>query len=197
MTGNSIIRIDGISQPIEIVRSNRKTLGIHIDREGHVSVRAPFAASDKDVSEILISKKKWLLENIRKNIEANRQAEQLDRFSAEEIRAMADKAVKVIPERVKYYAPLLGVTYGNITIRNQKSRWGSCSSKGNLNFNCLLMMTPPEVVDAVVVHELCHRKHMDHSAAFYADVYRVYPEYDKWDKWLKDNGPMLVRRMTG
>jgi len=197
MPGNSTIRIDGISQPIEIVRSSRKTLGIHIDREGNVSVRAPFAASDKEVADILISKKKLLLENIRKIIEVNRQAEQLDRFSAEEIRAMADKAIKVIPERVKYYAPLLGVTYGNITIRNQKSRWGSCSSKGNLNFNCLLMMTPPEVVDAVVVHELCHRKHMDHSAAFYADVRRVYPEYDKWDKWLKDNGPMLVRRMTG
>ena len=70
MPGNSTIRIDGISQPIEIVRSNRKTLGIHIDREGHVSVRAPFAASDKDVSEILISKKKWLIENIRRSIEA-------------------------------------------------------------------------------------------------------------------------------
>ena len=77
--------------------------------------------------------------------------------------ALADQAVKTIPEKVRYYAPLVGVTYGRITIRNQRTRWGSCSSKGNLNFNCLLMLAPPEVLDSVVVHELCHRKEMNHS----------------------------------
>ena len=91
--------------------------------------------------------------------------------------------------------PPLGVCFGRITIRNQRSRWGSCSSKGNLNFNCLLMLTPPEVIDSVVVHELCHRKEMNHSKAFYAEVLRVFPDYWKWDKWLKENGPQLMRRM--
>lgn len=110
---------------------------------------------------------------------------------------MADKALKIILERVRYYAPLIGVTYGRITVRNQKTRWGSCSEKGNLNFNCLLVMTPPEVLDAVIVHELCHRKHMNHSKAFYEEVYRVFPEYDKWDKWLKENGSLLIHRMLG
>ena len=76
---------------------------------------------------------------------------------------MADQAVKTIPEKVRYYAPLVGVTYGRITIRNQRTRWGSCSSKGNLYFNCLLMLAPPEVLESVVVHELCHRKEMNHS----------------------------------
>lgn len=112
-----------------------------------------------------------------------------------EIEALADQALKVIPERVRYYAPLVGVTYGRITIRNQKTRWGSCSSKGNLNFNCLLMLTPPEVIDSVVVHELCHRKEMNHSKRFYEEVYRVYPEYDKWNKWLKENGNALISRL--
>ena len=110
---------------------------------------------------------------------------------------MAEKALKLIPERVRHYAQLLGVTYGSITIRNQKTKWGSCSSKGNLNFNCLLMAAPPEVVDSVVVHELCHRLHMNHSKEFYAEIYRIFPEYDKWDKWLKENGTLLIRRMTG
>ena len=117
-------------------------------------------------------------------------------LSAAEIRELADRALAVIPERVAYYAPKVGVTYGRTTIRNQRTRWGSCSSKGNLNFNCLLMLTPPEALDSVVVHELCHLKEMNHSKRFYAEVLRVFPDYWKWDKWLKDNGPALIRRMT-
>lgn len=119
------------------------------------------------------------------------------RFTNEEIHEMADMALKVIPERVKYYAEILGVTYGRITIRNQKTRWGSCSSKGNLNFNCLLMCAPPEVIDSVVVHELCHLKQMNHSKAFYAEVLKVFPNYYKCHDWLKENGGALIKRMTG
>ena len=118
-------------------------------------------------------------------------------LTQEEIQSLADKALQVIPDRVAYWAPKVGVSYGRITIRNQKTKWGSCSAKGNLNFNCLLMLTPPEVIDSVVVHELCHRKYMNHSAAFYEEVRRVYPEYDRWNRWLKKNGNMIMRRMTG
>ena len=96
----------------------------------------------------------------------------------------------VIPERVRHFAPLIGVDYGRITIRCQRTRWGSCSAKGNLSFNCLLMLLPNEVVDSVVVHELCHRKHMNHSPLFYAEIERVFPEYRKCSKWLKENGGM-------
>ena len=86
---------------------------------------------------------------------------------------LASKALDYIPGRVKYYADIIGVTYGKITIRNQKTRWGSCSSKGNLNFNCLLMLMPPEVIDYVVVHELCHRKQMNHSKAFWRKYFQT------------------------
>ena len=108
---------------------------------------------------------------------------------------MAQKAMEIIPQRVKYYAQLLGVTYGRITIRNQKTKWGSCSASGNLNFNCLLMSAPQEVLDSVIVHELCHRLYMNHSKDFYAAVYRIFPDYGKWNKWLKDNGNLLIQRM--
>ena len=91
-----------------------------------------------------------------------------------------------------HYAPLVGVSYGRITIRCQRTRWGSCSSKGNLNFNCLLMLAPPEVLDCIVVHELCHRKEMNHSQRFYAEVLRVMPDYRERYKWLKENGHMLM-----
>ena len=101
----------------------------------------------------------------------------------------------MIPERVSYFAPQVGVTYGNITIRSQRTRWGSCSSKGNLNFNCLLMLVPREVLDYVVVHELCHRKEVNHSPRFWAEVERILPDYKIRQTWLKDNGSQLIGRL--
>ena len=86
----------------------------------------------------------------------------------------------------------VGVTYGRITIRNQRTRWGSCSAKGNLNFNCLLMKAPPEVLDYVVVHELCHRLEMNHSPRFWAQVERVLPDYKVSRKWLREHGNELM-----
>ncbi len=119
------------------------------------------------------------------------------RLTVQDIQYLADEAIREIPPRVAFYAEKAGVRYRRITIRNQRSRWGSCSSRGNLNFNCLLMLMPVEVMDSVIVHELCHLKEMNHSRRFYAEVVRVYPEYWKWDRWLKDNGSAIMRRMTG
>ena len=118
------------------------------------------------------------------------------RLTMEEIRRLAQEAVRVIPERVAYYAPKVGVTYGRISIRHQKTKWGSCSSGGNLNFNCLLMLAPETVRDYVVVHELCHRKQMNHSEAFWAEVERVLPGYREARKWLKTHGQELMQYNT-
>ena len=89
----------------------------------------------------------------------------------------------------------MGLRYGNITIKNQLTRWGSCSSLNNLNFNCILMLTPEIIRDYVVVHELCHLKEMNHSKKFWAEVANVMPEYKIYEKWLKENGGALISRL--
>ena len=178
----------------KIIRSKRKTLGLEVGAEGLI-VRAPLSVPAAEIEAFVRRHQDWIdkhLDRLRK-----RQAELVaaGRLSPEDIRALADRAMTVIPERVRYFAPKVGVTYGRVTIRSQHTKWGSCSGKGNLSFNCLLMLTPPEVIDSVVVHELCHLKEMNHSDRFYAEVLRVMPDYRKWDKWLRENGGLLMMRM--
>ena len=187
---------------VKIIRSNRKTLAIQINPDLSVTVRAPMYAPQSDIERILREKEGWIqkhIEKIREQEEKKKETQgesvESEYLTNEEIKKLADKALQHIPKRVSYYAKQIGVTYGKLTIRNQKTRWGSCSSKGNLNFNCLLMLTPPEVIDYVVVHELCHRKEMNHSVAFWAEVEKVIPDYKEQVKWLKENGGQIIGRM--
>ena len=181
---------------IKIIRSRRSTIGLEI-KNGQLTARVPLYASDAQVRKFIDLHRGWIDKNMAKALADAQAAREEGSLTYEDIKELGEKALQDIPARVRKYAPLIGVKYGRITIRNQRTRWGSCSSKGNLNFNCLLMLCPEEVRDSVVVHELCHLKHMDHSAAFYAEVRRVFPEYDKWNKWLKENGSRIMDRMTG
>ena len=179
---------------VTVIRSNRKTVAIQVNSDLSVTVRAPRSVSEKDIEEILKKKEAWISKHIEKIKETKErfEAEPTEKLTREKVIALADEALKVIPERVEYFAKVIGVTYGKITIRNQKTRWGSCSSKGNLNFNCLLMLAPPEVLDYVVVHELCHRKQMNHSKAFWSEVEKVFPDYKEARKWLKEDGSQMI-----
>jgi len=170
-----------------IVRSRRKTISLQITPTGDVIVRCPLRMREGDIRAFVESKETWLQKHMPKEIQPM--------LTEAEVRALADKAASRIPERVRMFAPLVGVTYGRVTIRSQKTRWGSCSAKGNLNFNCLLMMAPPEVLDYVVVHELCHRKEMNHSARFWAEVERACPDYKTPKKWLREHGNALIARL--
>lgn len=97
----------------------------------------------------------------------------------------------IFTKKTAYYARIMNVSYGRISIREQKTRWGSCSSKGNLNFNWRLILAPEEVLDYVVVHELAHRREMNHSKAFYAVVESVLPDYRTARSWLREHGDSL------
>ena len=179
---------------IEVIRSRRRTLCIEI-REGRPVLRAPLRASEAEISRFLTETQHWIETHLAKAESMEEMKRSVPLLTTEEQQILVRQARLVFPERAAFYAGLLEVTYGRITLRMQRTRWGSCSSKGNLNFNCLLLLAPPEVLDSVVVHELCHRKHMNHSAAFYAEILRVFPDYRHWDRWLKENGPLLLARL--
>ena len=178
---------------IEVIRSNRKTIAIEIKSDCRVIVRAPLKMRTQDIQRFVSEKSDW----IQKHLQAakQRQTDSEDRLTDGQIHTLTDLAKKDMAARVKAFAPLVGVTVGRITIRKQKTRWGSCSSKGNLNFNCLLMLCPEEIRDYVVVHELSHRKELNHSADFWAEVEKILPNYRACRKWLKDHGREIIGRL--
>ena len=179
------------SVEFQVIRSQRRTISIEIKDAETVVVRAPERLTDREIQRFLEERKEWLA----KHLENARQRAAFPPLTEEELRTLVAQAKRVFPERTAHFAPLVGVTYGRITIRHQVSRWGSCSSQGNLNFNCLLMLCPREILDYVVVHELCHRKYMNHSSAFWKAVSEVLPDYQARRKWLKLHGGALIGRL--
>ena len=107
--------------------------------------------------------------------------------------ALVALALKRIRQRLDERAPAVGGEYHRVTIREQRTRWGSCSSKGNLNFNWLLIFVPPEALDYVVVHELCHLLELNHSERFWALVRAQMPDYEVWKRWLRQHGQELAQ----
>lgn len=183
--------MDGIN--IELRRSNRRTMSLEITRDAKVIVRAPYRVPTAAIKRFVGSKMDWIEQKLQEVAAQNEQRQHYPGLTEEQIKELTKKALEILPKRTAYFASVIGVDYGRITIRHQKTRWGSCSSKGNLNFNCLLMLTPPEIQDYVVVHELCHRKEMNHSAKFWHEVEEVLPDYKERRKWLKENGDELIQ----
>lgn len=175
---------------LEYRSAERKTIEIRVKGPGKVEVRAPVRVSGEAVDRFILSHADWLEESFRKlsqNIPPP--------LSDDSIAVLKREALYDMTVRVKYYAHVVGVTYGRITIRSQHTRWGSCSKDGNLNFNCLLMLAPDCVRDYVVVHELCHRIEFNHSDRFWSEVERVLPKYKEYSNWLKENGAALMARL--
>ncbi len=179
----------------EIIKSKRKSIGLEIKEAGRLVVRAPLYMSKNEIIREIEKNQKWIDSHMQIMQQREAERERLPKFTWEEIERMAEEVLATIPPKVKEYAVILGVSYGRVTIRNQKSRWGSCSAKGNLNFNCLLAKVPEDVRDYVIVHELCHRIEMNHSKRFWKLVENVLPDYQKPRKWLKENGNALIERL--
>ena len=187
---------------VRLIRSGRKTMALEINKNLEILVRAPWLMPEYQVLSFLRDRSDWLEDKLLVQKKRRIEQERLRTvtpapLTKADIQNLAEQARQVLPERTSFFARLLGVTYGRITIRNQKTRWGSCSAKGNLNYNCLLMLTPPEIQDYVVVHELCHRLEMNHSPRFWNHVANILPDYKERRAWLKKYGSGIISRMTG
>ena len=179
---------------LEIVVSSRRTIAIEI-KNCSVIVRAPVFMKNDDILDFVQKKRQWIDKHLAKALQNKNDINKSQPYTKDEIFVFTNKALEVIPPKVEFYSKLIGVDYAGITVRHQKTRWASCSSKGNLSFNCLLVCFPDEVIDSVIVHELCHRKYMNHSKEFYREVLHVFPNYNTCNRWLKDYGYLYLRRL--
>lgn len=174
----------------EIIYSYRGSLAVQITQQSEVKVRAPWNTPRADIDRLLVEKQKWILKHLSKAVENALPAPPPPLPESERRRYM-ETARDIFTRKTAYYASIMGVTYGRISIREQKTRWGSCSSDGNLNYNWRIIFAPEEVLDYIVVHELAHRREMNHSPAFYRIVESVLPDYKKEQRWLKEHGASL------
>ena len=172
----------------ELMYSKRKTLAVQIRADGSIVVRAPFRTPRYRIEGFLTARQDWILQTVEKQKAAHAVPRISEQLNPQEREVMIRKAGETLAARTAYFAEQMGVTYGRITIREQKTRWGSCSSKGNLNYNWKLILMPQEILDYVVVHELAHRKEMNHSARFSAVVAAQMPDYAVRQKWLREHG---------
>ncbi len=181
--------------PYTLIRSDRKSYAVSISPEGKITVRVPLGTSDRDVSHILTDRQHWIITRYLEQ-QSRQAAKPVSDLTPAQRAALTQRyiaaAKEYFPKRAAYFQQFTGGTYNRITIRDQKTRWGSCSAKGTLSFNWRLMLAPPSILDYVVVHELCHLTHMNHSSAFWQAVEKVCPDYRTARKWLKDHGQELV-----
>lgn len=178
---------------VSILRSSRKTAAIQIANEHTVIVRVPQRMPQAAIYGFIDLHRGWIDSHLAAARERAEAAQPT--LTPEQVQTLARQAGKCLAQKAAYFAPLVGVDYGRITVRCQRTRWGSCSALGNLNFNCLLMLCPEPVIDYVVVHELCHRLELNHSPRFWAQVAWVLPDYEAPRRWLRENGRLLMDRL--
>lgn len=179
-----------MAEAYQIIRSDRKTVAIQIMPDGNVIVRCPKRMKTSDIRKFVESKSGWIAKHL-----ANRIPQKTSKLTAQEVHQLREQTRELVTQRARYFAPLIGVTFQRITVRSQRTRWGSCSAQGNLNFNCLLALVPAEVLDYVVVHELCHRLELNHGSRFWQEVERILPDYQTYRNWLKENGSALIAKL--
>ena len=184
----SIKKADGRGEiRISVIRSARKSLGLEVRDANTVLARIPTRVSDRELKAFVENHRSWILEKteVMAEREENRKSTPAP---LPELLSKTDR-MKIqlkIGKRVRHYCEAMGVTVGYVTVKNQKTRWGSCSAKGNVNFNYQLAFLPDELLDYVVIHELAHRRHMNHSRAFWAEVEKYCPNYLERREQLKE-----------
>lgn len=179
---------DIVEIPCRIVRTSRKTMALQIEEDGQVTVRVPRTVTEAQAEEFARRHGEWILKTREKVLQ---NASWRRSYTEAEKQTGKQRLSRKLEERLLLFASVMGVSYGRVSIRDQRTRWGSCSGKGNLNFNWKLSLVPDEILDYVVVHELAHRIEMNHSANFWREVEKILPDYRERRMWLKENGGRL------
>lgn len=167
---------------IKIIRSGRKSLSLSVDDELNVVVRAPYSANDALINDFVSKNSQW----ISKAVERKKAFLSRVNITDNEVESLIRQAKDIIPKRVDYFSSIMNIYPTGIKITKAKKRFGSCSQKNSLCFSCFLMQYPLEAVDYVVVHELAHIRHHNHSAEFYSLIRRYMPDYKQREKLLKE-----------
>lgn len=166
----------------KLIRSRRKTLAIEISRDARLIVRAPMRLPQQVIDSFLEQKQDWINEHLQRQMQRVAAHPEPD----EAVWALwKNQAKEYIPRAVAYYSKLMGVSPTAVRFSRAKTRFGSCSSQNAITFSLRLMDYPREAIDYVVVHELAHIRHKNHSKAFYAFVASVMPDYKQRSKLLK------------
>ena len=167
---------------ITVKYSRRKTISLEITRDAEVLVRAPLKTTNKRIEEFVHSHYDWIISHLERRLE---QIKNNPEPSKEELNELKAIAKRIIPEKVEKYSKIMGIIPEHVSINSAKTRFGSCSGKNRLNFSCRLMSYPECAIDYVVVHELAHIKHHNHSKQFWALVEKYMPDYKERKKLLK------------
>ena len=166
-----------------VKRSKRKSVGLEITGDCEIIVRAPIKMSDREIAEFVSKYRGWI---DKKLPEAEKRAEKSKAISEKEYE-LRRAAQETIPALVERYSKIMGLRPTSVKITSAEKRFGTCSGKNSLCFSWRLMAYPTEAVEYVVVHELAHIKHHNHSPAFYALIEKYMPDYRRRQKMLKIN----------
>ena len=180
--------------PVRVRLSARRSTSIRISPARELIVAAPYGSTEAGILKILSGHRGWILKKIEELDQMRDQSRSNPPLTEQEIKNLRHAAARLFSQRASFFAAKLGVTYSKITVRIMKGRWGSCTSRGGLCFNLALLLAPPEVLDSVVAHEICHLVEANHSDRFYQLLRRLYPEYDIRHRWLKKNGNLILHR---
>lgn len=174
-----------MSAEYTVVRSDRRTLGLEIGADLRVIVRAPRRLSARAIDRFVREHEEWIATHMAIQ-QRRQQAAQAREVTPEQERALRRLAAEVIPARVAHYSALMGLTPSGVRITSARKRFGSCSGQNSLCFSWRLMQYPPAAIDYVVVHELAHIRHHNHSREFYALIERYMPDHRERRRLLGD-----------
>ncbi len=162
-------------------RARRMRLAVYCD--GSFVVTAPRNISESIIEQFIIQKSQWVIDKLE--YFRNVSGQVLAKGTKKDYTEHKDKALALAQKRIEYFNKIYGFEFNKINIKNQKTRWGSCSKKGNLNFNYKIVLIPERLADYIIAHELCHLKEFNHSQKFWNLVAKIIPDYLEMRKELK------------